>query len=169
MKTQISVLLFLLGLYLPLTQQRPVLSLLNKKNNFNVDIFNDALTYTSHSSDVIMLRIAKIVQKASDDSIAYELRVAVLDQRAFKFFNFNRDKYFGFFNYRKHFVLVYGDNSADYFFSKVNFKKRFEFMPEKPYDFDKNPPISVEPSVFLYNYKNGRLKLKDTGMLGFFN
>jgi hypothetical protein len=142
------------------------LPLLKVNDVFNPAILNTAVKSALYSSDIIMLRIRKIKPiKTENDN--YALSVATLDLDAFKYFKFHTDKYFGYFEYQGHTVLVYGDDNIGYFFSQMTTTKYFYFLAYKPYDTDKNPPVSIEPDVYIYRYANGKFTMTNAGMFSF--
>jgi hypothetical protein len=168
MKKYTLTLLILTSLKISSLNQRSELSLLNEKSNFDNEILDPEIEKSFKPSDVIMLRVSKPELQTKSDSTALEVGVTTLDRSSFIYFSFVHDKYFGFFNYQNHLVLVYGDDSPSYFFNKTTAKKSFEFMPMKAYVIDRNhPPIPIEANLSLYSYKNGKFKSIDT-RLGFY-
>jgi hypothetical protein len=150
------------------TKQVSNLALLAPNENFKVGIINCVLDDSSDSSAVIMIRIQEKSRKNIRENESYEVRVTKLGMGDFSFFNFVNDKYFGYFEYKKHIVLVYGDNDNGFFFSKEKIRKRFNFLSIKKYDDKKHPPISIEPIVFIYNFSGGEFTPGDEGRFDFF-
>jgi hypothetical protein len=143
------------------------LPLLIPNKNFRTEILDCVYKDRLDSSNVVMLGIHKNnVQNEKDN---YELRVTTLTLKEFAFFSFIEDKYLGYFEYRSHLVLVYGDDNTKHFFSNTNVIKEFDFLPLKPNDYKNKPPVSLEPIAFIYNFKNGQFNQIDSGVLGFFH
>src|ERR1700733_11166704 len=168
MKVRILLLLLISNLsFRTEANQSFTLSLLVPKENFQSEIINCVFDDFPDSSSVIMLRIQKsdkqnITSKVDDD---YKLRITKLMTKDFAFFNLVSDKYFGYFTYKKHVVLVYGDKNIGYFFKKTKAERHFDFLSVKRYDDVNNPPIAIEPEVFVYDFINGKFTPSIAGRL----
>lgn len=145
------------------------LPLLIPKNNFKPEILNRVYDSTYASSDVIMLRIAKEdkTNNVAKGNVNLEFRVVMLEVGMFASFTLVKDKYFGYFEYKKHIVLVYGDENTEKFFLKTGYRKTFSFLLVKINRNINKPPVSLEPNVLIYHYSDGVFSEVESGM-GFF-
>jgi hypothetical protein len=137
--------------------------LLYPKSNFNTEILDNVLKGTSPPLEVLMVKITK--KKIDTCSVKeFEIRTTTVGETSFKFFE--PIKYSGYFNYKNHIVLVYGDVGVFNFFIKSTHHKYFSFLN---YTHDDNrPPVAVEPYVYLYNVIDDKYVLQAAGMpLGF--
>lgn len=145
------------------------LPLLIPKKNFKQEILNCVFDATIQASDVIMLRIGK--ESKSDkrfiENESFEIRVTLLTPRDFALFNLLNDKYLGYFKYKKHIILVYGDAKAEVFFLNTKSKKKFDFLSIKSKRNPNNPPVSLEPNVLIYHYSRGDFSTVESG-IGFY-
>ncbi len=149
-------------------KQTTQLPLLTYKENFKPEILNRLFKKWNNPSDVIMLRIHREDGQNNSKGENYELRLTWLHLKTFAFVHFVDDKYFGYFEYKGRTVLVYGDDGPGFFFEKSNFKKQFDFIANKPYDYEHSPPVSVEGDVLIYNFSDGEYSAPTSGM-GFFH
>jgi hypothetical protein len=162
MKKRIVVSLLLFCIKFSCFAQRPILFFLQEKILIDNKILDEPLLFSHNPKSIVMLRITQLKLKGPSDSIGIRLGVTAVDTSSFQFFHFRSDKYFGFFYYKNHLVIVYGDDSPHLFFFRTNDKKSFDFMPLTPYVIDKDhPPIPIEATSSLYDYNNGKFKLVD--------
>jgi len=129
-----------------------LLNLLTPRENFNKEILNDA----PGGDSIVLVRIEYTKYYVKQDSNVYYATLSTLNINDFRFFSPPGDKYFGYFVYNGHLILVYGDQHVGYFFDKTEIKKKFPFVSLKE-KFDPNiPPVAFEPAYATYEYKNGK-------------
>lgn len=161
---------FLMFGFEPKINESATLPLLVPKGTFNPNILDCVFDDFPDSTSVIMLRIQINYQKDTSPKHIprYDVRITKLRPKNFAFFNLVSDKYFGYLYYKKHTVLVFGDENIGYFFKKTKVKKYFDFLSTKHYDDINKPPIAIEPEVFVYDFTNGKFTPTITGRLYFF-
>ena len=94
------------------------------------------------------------IRKDTSSKVDYKLWVYALQKFEFKFLS-KEEKYYGYFTFKNHMVLIISDNSADFFFTKLNIQTAFKFLSYTPRD-EKDPPVSIEPLSYFHEYKNGQ-------------
>jgi len=144
--------------------QQNRLTLLSPTNNFSLDILNCAFGKHTQTTDVIMLEIEE--NNGSTDGGSYELRLTSLIPIDFLFFKFVSDKYIGYFDFHEHTVIVYGNTSANFFFTKRPTQKQFPFLPSKP--IDDSVKAVLEPFVCIYKFSSNKFTLTNVARLGFY-
>ena len=137
------------------------------QDNFKPEILNAVVDKHTDTSAIIMLRIQKIEETVNGQQVAnkYDLRICSLTPPDFAYFSFFSDRYFGYFNYRNHIVLVYGDNNIGYFFKKTTALKHFYFLAVKHHDDVNKPPVAIEPYVYKLDFLNGEFMSYGGSML----
>jgi len=121
------------------------------------------------SSAIIMIRAEKISpNKPQLKNCNLNLGITAVLKRDFDYFHLIEDKYWGYFEYRGHIALVYGDSFPDCFFSYATTKKTFDFLLDSKADMANHRPVVLEPVVYIYRLINGELKMVDGGRIGFY-
>ena len=169
MKIKAISLLILSSFFLLKNVQSKQLPLLVPNEKFKTEILNCVLNNFGFDSDVLMLRIVRKDVHQKNEAEDYELRITRLSLECFTYFNLTKDKYFGYLEFKGHTVLVYGDQSPMFFFSKTKLKKQFDILSLPPYDDSKHPPVSIEPEVYVYIFTKNQFTPIESGMLGFYN
>jgi len=126
------------------------LPLLLPDSNFKVEILDRLIKEPTDTGTILMVRIEHnapmIGQKGIDPDD--EIWITALRANDFSMFKFIKDKYIGYFEYKGHIALVYGNTNGEDFFSKLGLSKEFPFLSLKPYD----EPVSFEPTAFVYKF-----------------
>ena len=107
------------------------MNLLKARENFDKGILNSIAEDSLEENKVIMLQVEYTKYFSKLDSNRYYVTLYKLNIDEFKYFTLPRGKYFGYFNYNKHTILVYGDENVGYFFTKTTIKKKFAFFSLK--------------------------------------
>jgi hypothetical protein len=144
----------------PIQHQQSRLPLLSARSNFKYEVLDNILKGTMPPSGILMLKITK---ERVDTCVGkgFELRLTTLAKDSYKFLS--PINYSGYFNYKNHLVLVYGDIGVVDFFIKSTTSKYFDFLDYKPVN--NLPPVAIEPFVYVYSVKNNKCTLVDSGML----
>ncbi len=140
------------------------LTLLDLNKNFKPAIIDTALKLSQNPTDIVMLHIAKKNQLNATET--YQLSLSTLESKEFAYFD--PIKYYGYFEYKNHFILVYGDNSPVHFFIKTTLKKQFAFLPTKTRD-PNEPPISIENDSIVYTFTKGQYSKPEWAMGAYLN
>ncbi|MDB5257335.1 MAG: Uncharacterized protein JWM14_2030 [Chitinophagaceae bacterium] len=106
------------------------------------------------------------INKVNDD---INLRITVVYKQDFRgSLRDRKDKVYGYFEFNKYPVLVFGDGASD-LFSKTDKAMEFDWFrqlpPQKKASDNEiqEPPGIFEPEVWLYKFKNGKFEFSKKG------
>jgi hypothetical protein len=108
------------------------------------------------------------VIKITEGDTSQELRVGNFSVNIFsKYVLGKKDKLLGFFKYRGYFIFVYGKSTLA-LFQKTRKECSFDFFTERSKKLKREeavsePPDVIEPTVWLYDYRNNVITFKDVG------
>ena len=163
-------LLFFVFWSIILMGQTKKIPLLCPRKNFEKKIIDSVFGYfNSRQKNTILLRIQKNKDSTSSVGVGvYQIRLTTLAEDDLYNLLLKKDKYYGFFEYKKHTVLVYGPSEdPGYFFSRLKPTKTFTLRNAYQGGFDNEPPVNIEPTVFIFNYNKDRFLFVLSGMFSF--
>lgn len=124
-------------------------------------VIKEESEYGKLDKSALIIRIEKSLN-------GFEIRIGTLyKENLNSFLSGKTDKPFGFFEFDKVTVLVFGEEEKS-LFEKTGKTKSLPFLKSKPEIKVKEgeippPPVIYEPIVWIYSHENGKLQLKEKG------
>lgn len=152
------------------SSQEQAIKLLNIRNSQIVTILNEVILHEKTDS----IRNELYVVKIKKHETHYQFRIASFSKKVFSsFFVDKKEPLLGYFKHRGYSVLVFSP-SIPAFFSENENGKMFEFLKNGTLSFKKEddrlfPPDVIEPTVWIYNFMNEKMILKEAGYFNLLN